>query len=44
MGICDKAAEGTTEKTRTKMTEAFITASRLEYDFWDSAYKLRRWH
>ena len=42
--ICDKAAEETTEKVRTKMTEAFITASRLEYDFWDSAYKLRKWH
>ena len=43
ISICDKAAANTTEEIRSLMTEAFITASRLEYDFWDGAYELRRW-
>ncbi|WP_292009018.1 thiaminase II [Chryseobacterium sp.] len=41
--ICDKIAENTTEDTRTRMTEAFITASRMEYLFWDAAYKTTLW-
>lgn len=41
--ICDRAAEQATDKIKDEMTAAFITASRMEYDFWDSAYKLRRW-
>ncbi len=43
ISICDKAAANTTGEIRSLMTEAFITASRLEYDFWDGAYELRRW-
>lgn len=43
IGYCDKAADQTTEAIREKMTTAFITASRLEYDFWDAAYDQRRW-
>ncbi|MET0462146.1 MAG: thiaminase II [Chitinophagaceae bacterium] len=43
IAICDKAAEATTENGRVLMTEAFIAASRLEFDFWDGAYKERRW-
>ncbi|MFC3198003.1 thiaminase II [Parapedobacter deserti] len=41
--ICDSVAEATTGSMRERMTEAFITASRLEYHFWDSAYRLVRW-
>jgi thiaminase/transcriptional activator TenA len=41
--ICDKAAEQTTESVRSAMTEAFVAASRLEFDFWDGAYRGRRW-
>lgn len=41
--ICDRAAAGTTEAVRAGMTEAFISASRLEFDFWDGAYRLRKW-
>ncbi len=41
--ICDKAAENTTDSIRQKMTEAFITASRMEYEFWNAAYKLKIW-
>lgn len=41
--ICDTVASNTTEQTRTAMTEAFVTASLLEYDFWKGAYELRKW-
>ncbi|SEL01948.1 thiaminase II [Parapedobacter koreensis] len=43
IGICDKVAASTTDEMRARMGEAFITASRLEYQFWDSAYRLVRW-
>lgn len=42
--VCDKASENTTESIRQKMTEAFITASRMEYEFWDAAYQLKIWN
>lgn len=44
MEICNKAAENTTPAIRLKMTEAFITASRLEYNFWDAAYNIKKWN
>lgn len=44
IAICDAAAENSTSQQRLKMTEAFITASRLEFSFWDSAYKLEGWY
>ncbi|AWM14348.1 thiaminase II [Flavobacterium sp. NRK F10] len=43
VAICDRAAQNTTPAIRQKMTEAFITASRMEYQFWDAAYKMKRW-
>jgi len=43
IAICDAAAEGTTPEIRDKMTEAFKTSSRLEYDFWQGAYENRTW-
>lgn len=43
ISICDSVASSNTEQTRTAMTEAFITASQLEYDFWKGAYDLRKW-
>ncbi len=42
--ICDKTAQNSTKATRQKMTEAFITASRMEYAFWDAAYNLTKWN
>lgn len=42
--LCDKTAQSTTPAIRKKMTEAFITASRLEYLFWDAAYKMKKWN
>lgn len=43
IGICDRIASETTIDMRQKMTEAFVTAARLEYDFWNAAYTLRTW-
>lgn len=43
IAICDKAAAKCTEAQQQKMIGAFVTASRLEFDFWDAAYKLRGW-
>jgi len=41
--LCNKAAENTTPVIRQRMTEAFITASRMEYQFWDAAYTMKLW-
>ncbi len=43
ISICDEAATNSTPVQQELMTEAFITASRLEFIFWDSAYKLEKW-
>ncbi|MCF2442863.1 thiaminase II [Dyadobacter sp. CY345] len=43
LDICNMLAEQASETTRQKMTEAYITASRLEFVFWDSAYRLESW-
>ena len=43
LDICDQLAENASESTRKKMIEAYVTASRLEYVFWDSAYRLESW-
>ena len=41
--ICDLAAERATQGTRARMTEAFMYATLLEYNFWDAAYELKGW-
>jgi len=41
--ICDQLAETASDSTRNKMKEAYLTSSRLEYIFWDSAYNLEKW-
>jgi len=43
IGICDSLAEASTEQVRRQMTEAFVTCSRMEWLFWDSAYKKELW-
>lgn len=43
IALCDIAADNATEQQKVLMTEAFIAASRLEYMFWDSAYRLEKW-
>ncbi|TDE18571.1 thiaminase II [Dyadobacter psychrotolerans] len=41
--ICNQLAQNASESTKLKMREAYLTASRLEYVFWDSAYRLEEW-
>lgn len=41
--ICDELADAASEQTRADMTEAFLTAARMEWMFWDSAYNLEKW-
>lgn len=41
--ITDRVAENSSNATREQMTEAFIQSTRLEWIFWDSAYRLERW-
>ncbi len=41
--ICDRVAMESTAAIRAKMTQAFVTSSRLEFEFWDSAFQFRVW-
>jgi thiaminase (transcriptional activator TenA) len=41
--ITDEVAATATEDTRRRMTEAFVLSSRLEWMFWDSAYRMELW-
>jgi thiaminase/transcriptional activator TenA len=43
IAICDQAAAQATPAQRQAMTEAFVTAARLEWQFWDGAYRQWRW-
>jgi thiaminase/transcriptional activator TenA len=43
IAICDEVAAGCTAQQQEYMTEAFLTGSRLEYMFWDSAWRLEEW-
>ncbi|MFS8900005.1 thiaminase II [Synechococcus sp. H60.2] len=43
LAITDSLAAQTTAAMREKMTAAFVAASRLEWLFWDSAYRLETW-
>ncbi len=41
--ICDRVAAAATPAVRTQMLEAFVRASRLEWMFWDSAWRREAW-
>lgn len=41
--IYDAMAENTTDKVRKLMLENYLVCSRMEWLFWDSAYKLEKW-
>jgi thiaminase (transcriptional activator TenA) len=41
--ICDSLASNCTTSQQHFMTDAFITSSQLEFQFWDSAYHIRKW-
>ena len=39
--VCNPMAEKLPEKNIDDMTRAYIMATELEYEFWDTAYKLK---
>lgn len=41
--ITDEAASGASAAGREAMGRAFVTSSRLEWMFWDSAYRMEQW-
>lgn len=42
--ICDELADACTEEQQNAMIEAFVMCSKLEWMFWDSAYRLEQWN
>jgi thiaminase/transcriptional activator TenA len=43
IAICDEVAASCTEARRRAMTEAFVLCTKMEWMFWDSAWKLETW-
>ena len=41
--LTDRVAEGVNDRQRGEMLEAFVTSTRLEWQFWDSAYRMESW-
>ncbi|MCL2000809.1 MAG: TenA family protein [Planctomycetes bacterium] len=43
IAICDEAAAACTEARRQAMTEAYVLCTKMEWMFWDSAWKREAW-
>jgi thiaminase (transcriptional activator TenA) len=43
VSLVDRLAEKVTAPERQQMLRAFITASRLEWYFWEDAYQMQKW-
>ena len=43
VALCDELAAATTPAVREQMTEAYVEATRMEWMFWDSAWKKESW-
>lgn len=43
ISICDELAANCTESQQQEMTDAFVLAAKMEWMFWDSAYRLEKW-
>lgn len=43
ISICNERADVCTIETQQSMTEVFLYATRMEWMFWDSAYKMEQW-
>jgi len=43
MAITDRAHDAASEAVRWRMREAYLTSSRLEWMFWDAAWRLETW-
>lgn len=43
VAIADALAEQTTPAVRAEMTRAFVLCARMEWMFWDAAWRLEKW-
>ena len=43
VAICDELAAEASSAVRQRMTGIFVRCARMEWLFWDSAYRLERW-
>ncbi len=43
IAICDEAAAACTPEQRRAMTRAYVLCTKMEWMFWDSAWKLEAW-
>jgi len=43
IAICDEVASQCTPQQQNSMTEAFVKSTKLEWMFWDSAWRLEQW-
>jgi len=43
ISICDELADKCTKEQKKAMTDAYIMCSKMEWMFWDSAWKLEEW-
>ncbi len=43
VSLCDELAADATPATRAQMTETYVEATRMEWMFWDSAWKKESW-
>lgn len=41
--ICDALAELASDTVRKQMTDVFVLCSKMEWLFWDSAWRLEKW-
>jgi len=41
--ICDELAQEASAAVRKRMTDVFVLCTRLEWMFWDSAWRLEKW-
>jgi thiaminase/transcriptional activator TenA len=42
-GLLDSLAAGLPERELEKLEEAFLTSSRYEWQFWETAWRMERW-
>jgi len=43
IGLCDEMAERCSASQRCAMTEAYVLCTKMEWMFWDSAWKMEMW-
>lgn len=43
VAVCDELAAECTPKQRESMTASYVLCTKMEWMFWDSAYKLEQW-